>query len=85
MPRNPQNSAVSDKEPVDLPHTAYELIEYLDRMIPPRCIGLRESLEDAHRYAGQRALVEVLVEAMKAEQEATLEQAVEGGTVRRRQ
>ena len=42
------------------PHDARSLVERLDGMFPPRCIRPGESLEEAHRYAGMRALVDLL-------------------------
>lgn len=44
-----------------LPGNAVDLVRELAEMIPPRCIGAEESLEDAHRYAGKRELVDHLL------------------------
>lgn len=48
---------------------SFDLIEALDRAYPKRCIQPGESLEDAHRYAGKRELIDELLE-LKREQEA---------------
>ena len=44
-----------------LPATARELVDALDRLFPPRCIRLNESLHEAQRYAGSRDVVEYLI------------------------
>lgn len=44
-----------------LPLDSQELVERLDKLFPARCIQPGESLEDAHRYAGKRDLVEALL------------------------
>lgn len=44
-----------------LPETVYELIQKLDADHPPYCIRRGESLEDAHRRAGRRELIDMLV------------------------
>jgi hypothetical protein len=44
-----------------LPLYAEELVEELSKTFPPRCITPGQSLEDAHRYAGKRELVEFLL------------------------
>ncbi len=49
-----------------LPHTAIQLVEELAKSIPQRCIQPGETLEAAHRYAGQRDLVESLLLRLKA-------------------
>ena len=43
-----------------IPTDTRTLIDELDEMFPPRCIAKGEAPEDAHRYAGQRDLVEYL-------------------------
>lgn len=43
-----------------LPLYASVLVEELNALFPARCIGPGQSLEDAHRYAGKRELVEFL-------------------------
>lgn len=40
-----------------LPQTVEALIEELEAIYPPRCIGRHDSLETAHRYAGASELV----------------------------
>ena len=44
-----------------IPTFSTDLIKELDEKFPPRCIGSKESLEDAHRYAGKRELIETLL------------------------
>lgn len=56
-----------------------DLIEWLDKQYPPRCIQKGESLEDAHRYAGRRDLIDELLahkraRDRKAEKEAAKHQ-----------
>jgi hypothetical protein len=41
--------------------TAYEVIKYLDKQYPHKCAQPGESLEDIHRAAGARALVDSLL------------------------
>jgi len=53
-------STVSPLE--DLPALSTSLIEELDLLFPPRCIRLNETLEQAHREAGKRELVDFLVQ-----------------------
>jgi hypothetical protein len=48
--------------------SAYELITRMDAGFPPRCIGLNESVESAHRYAGLRDFIDELVEIKKEEE-----------------
>lgn len=43
-----------------LPLYATDLVEELNKLFPPVCIRPGQSLEDAHRYAGKRELVEFL-------------------------
>lgn len=43
-----------------LPHDTGLLIDYLNALFPPRCIRKGESLEDAHRYAGARELIDYI-------------------------
>lgn len=49
--------------------SARDLISLLDEAHPPRCIGPTESLEQAHRYAGARELIESLVTLLEQEDE----------------
>lgn len=44
----------------ELPATVAALIEGLDRVYPHECIRKGESVEDAHRRAGERAVVDFL-------------------------
>lgn len=50
--------------------TAYQLIEHLDAAFPHQCIKQGQTAESAHRYAGQRELIDLLLSAMAAEQNA---------------
>lgn len=43
------------------PLDAEDLVEWLTENYPPRCIKPNEDLTTAHRYAGQRELVEKLM------------------------
>jgi hypothetical protein len=45
-----------------LPPDSSDLVAQLDAAFPPECIRKGQSLEDAHRYAGKRELVEFLIE-----------------------
>lgn len=47
----------------ELPTNSYDLIDFLDKLIPHRCILMGETPEAAHRRAGARALVDLLVAA----------------------
>lgn len=53
-----------------LPVYASDLIKELAASVPERCIGANESLEDAHRYAGKRELVNSLLLRLKASDES---------------
>lgn len=44
-----------------LPGNAEYLVRELAEMVPERCIGAAESVEQAHRYAGKRELVSHLI------------------------
>jgi len=46
---------------MNLPHDTGTLVDYLNELFPPRCIRKGESLEDAHRYAGKRELIEYVM------------------------
>ena len=50
-----------------LPPSSYDLIRYLDRAVPAEGIRKGESPEDAHRRAGQREVVQQLVDWMNEE------------------
>ena len=45
-----------------IPELSYDLIDYLAKLYPPKCIRANETLEEAHRYAGAVQLVSDLVE-----------------------
>lgn len=53
----------------DLPRDSYDLIGYLDKAYPHRCISPGESLEMAHRYAGIRQLIDELMEWKREEED----------------
>lgn len=44
-----------------LPLHAEDLVDALDALYPPRCIGPGQSVEQAHRYAGAREIVDFLL------------------------
>ena len=50
-----------------LPASSYELIRFLDKSVPAEGIRRGESLEDAHRRAGNREIVDQLLEWMNDE------------------
>jgi len=49
--------------------SAKELIQILDQEHPPMCIQKGESLEDAHRRAGKRELIDALLVRLSVEQD----------------
>ena len=51
-----------------LPFAAADLIAELDRTTPAKCIQPGQTVEDAHRYAGKRELVESLLRRLRAAQ-----------------
>jgi len=44
-----------------LPPSSIDLIEYLDRTYPAKCITLKQSLREADREAGRRDLIDKLL------------------------
>lgn len=57
-------------EPSDtLPTHSYELIRLLDKQVPAEGIKRGESVEDAHRRAGAREVVQQLLDWMNDELE----------------
>lgn len=48
-----------------IPDLSVELIKQLDKDYPHRCIKHDQSLEAAHRYAGQRDLIDNLLNHLK--------------------
>ena len=56
---------MSDRPLSTLPMYSFELVDELDKVFPPRCIGENESMESAQRYAGARALVDKLIALRK--------------------
>ena len=59
-----------------LPPLSAALIEELDAQNPARCIKPGESVEDAHRYAGRRALIEELLARLQAAERDGLRDAM---------
>lgn len=49
--------------------TAHDLIDWLDREIPHKCIDPMETTESAHRYAGAREVVDQLIWRREQERE----------------
>lgn len=66
-------------EPVELPVLTEALLPFLDALIPPRCIGKAQTLEEAHRYAGARDLVEQLIEIWKDQTDIERKAIHQGG------
>jgi hypothetical protein len=52
---------VKDEE-VPFPASSKELLEWLDKEIPHRCIGPTEDEHSARHYAGKRALIDELIQ-----------------------
>ena len=50
-----------------LPATVPDLIKKLDEMYPARCIGPKETIESAQRYAGSRDVIEYLTTSLSLE------------------
>jgi len=44
-----------------LPAYSADLIDELNKFIPHRCIDVGTTMEEAHRYAGKRELIDFLV------------------------
>lgn len=42
-----------------------DLVALLDDIVPPRCVLPSETIEEAHRYAGKRDLIDCLKEALE--------------------
>jgi hypothetical protein len=56
-----------------IPLYSLDLIQLLDAAFPRKCIGANERPEDAHRYAGKREVVDLLLRlAEKTETDNTL-------------
>ena len=56
-----------------IPTFSTDLIKALDESFPAECIKPGQSLEDAHRYAGKRELVETLLHKLKKQSAMDLE------------
>lgn len=46
----------------EIPLNTLEFIDLIDRAYPQRCMSRGESLEDHHRYAGMRELIDEMVQ-----------------------
>jgi hypothetical protein len=62
----------------DLNMTVPAFIEYLDRAYPHRCITAVETLENAHRRAGMRELIDHLLELKISDEERMAEERRDG-------
>ena len=51
-----------------LPFDTRELLRELNATFPARCIRKGETLEDAHRYAGKRELIDYLITHMEEDE-----------------
>lgn len=49
----------------ELPARSADLIDQLDKLFPHRCIAEGETLEQAHRRAGARELIDYLLDLRK--------------------
>jgi hypothetical protein len=45
---------------LEFPVSASDLVDLLDRLHPPKCIGPRQDPIDAHRYAAVREMIDLL-------------------------
>ena len=59
------------KEIYGLPNTVPELVEHLDLRYPNRCVSPNMPIEQAHREAGNREVVEYLL-ALSADDESVV-------------
>lgn len=50
------------------PPISAELMEYLENLLPPRCIKEGESLDEHHRYAGACDLVQEMAQVRASQQ-----------------
>lgn len=57
----------------NLPSTVDALIDHLDACYPDHCIALGEPLEQAHRRAGARGVVDYLLQLRASRQTEELE------------
>jgi len=51
--------------------TVHELVDWLDKQYPHRCIRETESTADAHRRAGKRDVVDTLINRLQREENAS--------------
>lgn len=58
---------------MNLPSTVAELIDLLDEKYPHRCIAPDETPEAAHRRAGQREVVDFLIQFKALRETAEVE------------
>ena len=56
-PRDPMGEAILE----DIPRDSHTLIKMLDAMVTHRCISSGETLENAHRRAGGREVIDFLL------------------------
>ena len=70
MPAVPTDETIDDR----LPTNSFDLIRLIDRQNPPEGIRRGESLEDAHRRAGAREVIDQLVAWMNVELEIQADQ-----------
>jgi hypothetical protein len=68
----------NDDLPEELPASSDELIALLNRVYPHRCILPTEGELAAHRYAGARDLIDMLIEWRDETKEAARAAAFEG-------
>jgi hypothetical protein len=61
---NPAPAADAADADLSFPKLATDLVKELDAIYPSTCIRLGQSVEDAHRYAGKRELIDELIEWM---------------------
>jgi len=60
---------MSKKKEYIIDMRAEQLLDYLDRKFPVRCIGPNETEVSAHRYAGARELIDNLRARLNREKE----------------
>jgi hypothetical protein len=77
-----KSSDLSSEDFEFMPSSAYELIDWLSERYPARPIRKGQSLEDAHREAGARELIDRLI--LQRSEEMDRAQSVDLGTKRRR-
>ena len=63
----------------ELPSDTSTMIEVLDLAFPHKCIATHERPHEAHRYAGKRELIDLLLTLKQFEEEAQDEQEALAG------